>query len=135
MTEIKTEKQEARGFAGLLKNVLMPVNDKEDFKKKFAKTRVKILVNAVNVNYAALINIDSGTVVVTSIPNKPEENLNKEVAGWDAYLGMDSSVFLRFAMKRISLVGMGKLILKGEVKVKGIRKLMYMMKLMKILTE
>lgn len=136
MVESKLEEKKlVRGFAGLLHTVLIPLNEKEKFRIKFADTQVKILINAYNVNYAALIIIDKGTVSVESIPNKPKENLKKDVIGWDAYLEMNTSVFLAFAMNRISLIGMVKLVLKREVKLKGLRKLLYLMQLMKILAE
>jgi len=135
MTEVKEEKKMVRGFAGLIYAVLTPLNEKEKFKEKFAKTQVKILINASNLNYAALIIVNKGTIDVESIPNKPKENLEKKNAGWDAFLEMHASVFLAFSMKRLSLPGMAKLILKREVRVKGLRKLLAMMQMMKILTE
>ena len=135
MTEVKEEKKMVRGFAGLIYSVMIPLNEKEEFKKKFAKSQEKILINASNLNYAALIIIDQGTVDVESIPNKPKENLEKKNAGWDAFLEMNAAVFLAFAMKRLSLPGMAKLILKREVRVKGLRKLLAMMQMMKILAS
>jgi hypothetical protein len=135
MTEVKEEKKMVRGFAGLIYAVLMPLNEKEKFKEKFAKTQVKILINASNLNYAALIIVDKGTIDVESIPNKPKENIKKKNAGWDAFLEMNAAVFLAFSMKRLSLPGMAKLILKREVRVKGLLKLLKLMQMMKILAE
>ena len=135
MTEVKEEKKMVRGFAGLIYGVMMPLNEKEKFKKKFANSQVKILINASNLNYAALIIIDKGTVDVKSVPNKPKENLEKKNAGWDAFLEMSAATFLAFAMKRLSLPGMAKLVLKREVRLKGLRKLMALMQMMKILAE
>ena len=135
MTEVKEEKKIVRGFGGLIYSVMMPLNEKEKFKEKFANTQVKILINASNLNYAALIIVDKGTVDVESVPNKPKENLKKDNVGWDAYLEMNAATFLAFAMKRLSLPGMGKLVLKREVRLKGLRKLMIMMQMMKILAE
>jgi len=135
MTEVKDEKKMVRGFAGLIHAILTPLNEKEKFKEKFANSQVKILINATNLNYAALIIIDKGTIDVKSIPNKPKENLNKDIVGWDAFLAMDAAIFLAFAMKKLSLPGMGILVLKREVKLKGLRKLIAMMQMMKILVE
>ena len=135
MTEVKEEKKMIRGFAGLIYAVLTPLNEKEKFKEKFAKTQVKILINASNLNYAALIIVDKGTIDVESIPNKPKENLEKKNAGWDAFIEMNAATFLAFSMKRLSLPGMAKLILKREIRLKGLRKLLAMMQMMKILAE
>ena len=135
MTEVKEEKKMVRGFAGLIYAVLTPLNEKQKFKEKFAKTHLKILINASNLNYAALITIDNGTIDVESIPNKPKENLEKKNAGWDAFIEMHAATFLAFSMKRLSLPGMVKLVLKREVRLKGLRKLLAMMQMMKILAE
>ena len=135
MTEVKEEKKMVRGFAGLIYSVMMPLNEKEKFREKFAKTQLKIIINASNLNYAALMIIDKGTVDVQSIPNKPKENLSKDNVGWDAFLEMNAAVFLAFSMKRLSLPGMAKLVLKREVRLKGLRKLMALMQMMKILAE
>lgn len=135
MTEVKEEKEIVRGFAGLIYGVLTPLNEIEKFKEKFAQSQVNILINASNLNYAAFIIIDRGTIDVKSIPNKPKENLKKKNAGWDAFLEMDASVFLKFSMDRLSLPGMAKLVLKREIKLKGLRKLLIMMQLMKILAD
>ena len=135
MTEVKEEKKMVRGFAGLIYSVMMPLNEKEKFREKFAKTQLKIIINASNLNYAALMIIDKGTVDVQSVPNKPKENLSKDNVGWDAFLEMNAAVFLAFSMKRLSLPGMAKLVLKREVRLKGLRKLMALMQMMKILAE
>ena len=132
---MKEEKKMVRGFAGLIYSVMMPLNEKEKFREKFAKTQLKIIINASNLNYAALMIIDKGTVDVQSIPNKPKENLSKDNVGWDAFLEMNAAVFLAFSMKRLSLPGMAKLVLKREVRLKGLRKLMALMQMMKILAE
>ena len=135
MTEVKEEKKMVRGFAGLIYAVMTPLNEKEKFKEKFVNTQVKILINASNLNYAALVIIDKGSIDVESIPNKPKENLDKKNAGWDAFIEMHASTFLAFAMNRLSLPGMAKLVLKREIRLKGLRKLLAMMQMMKILVE
>ena len=102
MTITKSEFKKVRGFAGLLNNVLNPLNENEYFKTKFSDTKVKILINAWNANFAALIIIDEGKLQVESIPNEPKDDLNKEKIGWDAYVEMDTQTFLAFAMKRFA---------------------------------
>ena len=72
MSEIKLEKERIRGFAGLIAGGLLPLNENKKFKEQFAKTDIKILLNAINVNFAALISIKNGILSVESIPNKPE---------------------------------------------------------------
>ena len=135
MSETEMEKNEVRGFAQLINTVILPLNENEKFKEKFATKQVKIVINARNLRYAALIIIDNGTIRAEGIRNEPKENLDKKIVGWDAYFEMDSAVFLMFAMNRISLLGVMKLVIKKEVTLKGLRKLVYLMQVMKILTE
>jgi len=98
MSETKLEKEMIRGFAGLIASGLLPLNENKKFKEQFAKTDIKILLNAINVNFAALIIIKNGILRVESIPNKPKENLKKKKVSWDALLAMDTQTYLALAM-------------------------------------
>jgi len=133
MSAINLEEKKIRGFAGIIAKSLAPLNENEKFKKKFSGTNLQFLLNAVNVNFAALIIIDSGKLKVESIPNKPKENLKKKIIGWDAYLEMDTQTFLAVSMKRITIIGLGKKILTRKVKIKGIRKLIILLKVFSLL--
>jgi len=133
MTIIKSEMKKVRGFAGLLNNVLNPLNENEHFIRNFSDIKVNILINAWNANFAALIIINEGKLRVESIPNKPKDDLNQEKIGWDAYVEMDTQTFLAFAMKRLSLLGLTKKVITRKVKLKGLFKLLILMKIMKLL--
>ncbi len=129
------QEKKVRGFAGIIEKVLAPLNENKKFKENFSDINVKILLNATNVNFAALIIIKNGTIRVESLLNKPKENLNKEKVGWDAFLQMDTQIFLAFAMKRLSMIGMIKKILERKIKLKGLRKLLILLKVFTILSE
>lgn len=133
MSEIDEEKKKLRGFASLINSILIPLNENEKFQEKFKKIKVKILLNATNFNYAALIFIDYGFVKVESIPNKPKLNLKKRKVGWDAFLEMDIATFLAIAMNRMSLLGVAKMWLTRKIKMRGIRKLLLLLKMFKLL--
>lgn len=135
MSGSNSEKATIRGFAGLINSVLTPLNVNDKFKEKFKNTNVKILLNAVNLKYAALIIVDHGNVEVKSILNKPKENLKKKRLGWDAFLEMDTQIFLAIAMNRISLLGVAKKWLFRKIKMRGIRKLLNLLKMFKLLTQ
>ncbi|MFX1498152.1 MAG: hypothetical protein ACFFBH_11540 [Promethearchaeota archaeon] len=124
-----------RGFAGLLANIMMPLNDNPKFKDKFKNTNRKVLINPTNLNYAALLIIDNSKLQIESIPNKPKSNLNRNSIGWDAYISMDTQLFLSLAMKRLTMLKLSLKIISGKIKIKGILKLLSMLKLIKILTE
>lgn len=125
----------ARGFAGLIANVLEPLNENQKFKEKFKKTKKKFLINASNLNYAALISVYNGHLTVESIANKPKSNLKKKVAGWDGFISMNSQIFLALAMDKISKMKVGLKWISGKVKMKGLRKLIILIKIIEILKE
>jgi hypothetical protein len=128
------ENKRIRGFAGLINSVLTPLNDNTKFKKEFSNIDVKILLNASNLKYAALVIIDHGAVRVKSIPNKPKSNLLKQKVGWNAFLEMDTQTFLAIAMNRLSLFGVAKLWLNRKIKMRGIRRLLILLKIFRFLT-
>ena len=135
MTETKLEKKRIRGFAGLIASGLLPLNENLKFKEQFANADLKILLNAVNVNFAALIIIKNGILSVESIPNKPKENLKKKKVGWDALLAMDTQTYLALAMNRLPMSKLGLKVLTGKVKVRGLRKLLVLKKMLLLLSE
>ncbi len=135
MSETKLEKERIRGFAGLIASGLLPLNEKPKFKEQFAKTDIKILLNAINVNFAALIIIKNGILRVESIPNKPKENLKKKKVGWDALMAMDTQTYLALAMNRLPMPKLSIKVLTGKVKVRGFRKLLILKKMLILLSE
>ena len=135
MAHINGEKEKLRGFASLIYSVLVPLNENSKFQEKFSNKNAKILLNASNLNYAALIVIDHGSVNVKSIANKPITNLKKNEIGWNAFIQMDTQTFLALAMNRISMIGVAKLWVTHKIKIRGIRTLLLLLKMLKILTE
>ena len=135
MSEIKLEKERIRGFAGLIAGGLLPLNENKKFMEQFAKTDIKILLNAINVNFAALIIIKNGILSVKSIPNKPKEDLKKKKVGWDALLAMDTQTYLALAMNRLPMTELGLKVLTGKIKVRGLRKLLVLKKMLILLSE
>ena len=129
------EKEKLRGFAVLINSVLVPLNENTKFQEKFGNTNAKILLNASNLDNAALIIIDHGSVNVKSIANKPKSNLKKKKIAWNAFLQMDTQIFLALAMNRISTLGVAKLWVTRKIKIRGIRTLLLLLKMLKMLTE
>ena len=135
MTQINLKEKKERGFAGLIEAVLLPLNDSKKFKQKFGSTKVKVLLNAVNLDHAALIILENGTLRVEGVQNKPKENIKKKVVGWNALLEMDSQTFFAIAMNRLSMAGVLKYWLGRKIKMKGIRKLLILLKVFALLSE
>jgi len=135
MADMNEEKEKIRGFASLINSVLGPLNENNKFQEKFKNTDAKILLNASNLNFAALIVIDHGSLSVKSIPNKPIANLKKKKIGWNAFLEMDTQTFLGFSVNRISKLGVAKMWLTRKIKIRGIRSLLLLLKIFKFLTD
>jgi hypothetical protein len=131
--ETKVIEEKAREFAGLIANVLTPLNQNPKFIEKFRKIKRKYLINATNLNYAALVKIENGRVTVQSVANKPKSNLKRKITGWDSFISMNSQIFLALAMDKISKAKVGLKVLSGKVKLKGFRKLRTLLKLFEIL--
>jgi hypothetical protein len=127
--------KKVRGFAILIKSILTPLNENKKFQEKFGNIKAKILLNASNLNHAAIINVENGFVRVESIPNRPEENLKKKKVGWDGFLEMDSHTFVAIAMNRLSLLGITKMWLTRRIKMRGIKKLLILLKILRFLTS
>jgi hypothetical protein len=134
MVESNKEKKKIRGFAILINSILTPLNENKKFKEKFGNAHAKILLNASNLNYAAVIILNNGILSVGSVPNRPSENLRKRKLGWDSFLEMDTQTFLTIAMNRISIIGVAKQMLNRRIKMRGIRKLIILLKIFRFLT-
>lgn len=120
MTEEKKKKM--RGFAGTVAKLVEPLNENDKFKEKFKDTELKILLNAKDGKYAALLVIDKGTIHVESIENKPKRNLKKKVVGWDGLFETSTPLFLEILGG--DEVSMGKIIRKvltGKIKIRSIK--------------
>ena len=135
VNEPNTVLKEQKGFAGLIANVLKPLNENPNFNKAFKEIQRKFLINATNLKYAAIVTLEKGSITVESIQNKPTNNLSKEKIGWDAYIAMDAQIFLALAMKKLSLIGILKKWIGKKIKMKGITKLLIFLKILKFLEE
>lgn len=125
----------ARGFAGLIKKIMEPLNQNQEFKQKFKDLNKTFLINASNLNNAALITINEGSLRVESVPNKPASNLKKKNIGWDGFISMDSQIFLALAMDRITIFNIIAKWLVRKVKMGGILKLFSLLKIFELLKK
>jgi len=131
MTEEK--KKRIRGFAGIVSKQVEPLNDNEKFKEKFKDTEVKVLLNATDGKYAALLVIDKGRIYVEGIKNKPKTNLKKKVVGWDGRLQMSTENFVKLLdSDELSLGKIVGKILIGKIKIRGIKKVLTLLALFKL---
>ncbi|MFX1569708.1 MAG: hypothetical protein ACFFCV_15220 [Promethearchaeota archaeon] len=127
MTE---EKKKLHGFASIVAKQVEPLNQLEKFKEKFKDTEVKVLLNAKDGKWAALLVIDKGTIHVEGIKNSPKENLKKKNAGWDGLLQTTTPMFLEILGS--DDLSMGKVIRKiisGKIKIRGIKHVLVLLQL------
>lgn len=134
MTEEK--KKKPRGFAGVIYTQMMPLNEKETFREKYKDTSMKLLLNATDGKYAALIVIDNGALEVEGVSNKEKDEIKKEVLGWDGKLETTTQIFLDFGMGKITTGSfLVKWLITRKIKMKGMKNVMALLDLFAILDE
>ena len=122
MTEEK--KKRPRGFAGMIYKTVLPLNDNAKFKEKYKDVQRKILLNAVDGKYAALVIIDNGTIDVEGIVNKVKEDLKQDVLGWEAKLETTTELFLKLASGELGTGASLVKIITRKLKIKGLNKIL-----------
>jgi len=119
-----------RGFAGIVSKQVEPLNENEKFKQMFKETEEKILLNAKDGKWAAMLIIDKGKIYVEGIKNEPKENLKKKNAGWDGLLSCKTDMFLELlGSEKVSLGKIVRKILTGSIKIRGIKHVLVLLKL------
>jgi len=127
---VEEKKKRLRGFAGIVSKQVEPLNDNEKFKQKYKDTQVKVLLNAKDGKYAALLVIDKGTIHVEDFKNNPKENLKKKVLGWDGLLQTKTKTFV--GLLESDDISIGKVIgkiLTGRIKIRGIKHVLVLLPL------
>jgi hypothetical protein len=128
MTEEK--KKRSKGFAGVVAKQVEPLNSNEKFKEDFKDTELKILLNAKDGKYAALLVIDKGRVYIEGIENSPKENIKKKIVGWDGLLQAKTQIFVDLlGGEDISMGSIVGKILTGRIKIRGIKNVLVLLKL------
>ena len=124
------KKKRIRGLAGIVSKLVEPLNENEKFKEKFKDTEKKVLLNAKDGKYAALLVIDKGTIYVEGMKNNPKKNLKKKVVGWDGLFQTKTSTFLEILESdEISLGKIVGKILTGRIKIRGIKHVLVLLQL------
>jgi hypothetical protein len=123
------------GYAGIISNILFPLNDNPRFQNHFRHKNLKFLLNSPDWVYAALVIIEKGTIRVEGIKNKPAENICRSTLLWDGYLEMDILLYSAVLTRRISLMKMAKAWLKGKIRLKGMSSLPDLVSLFRCLSK
>jgi len=124
------KKKRLRGFAGIVAKQVEPLNDIEKFKEDFKDKELKILLNAKDGKYAALLVIDHGKVYVEGVKKKPKENIKKKNAGWDGLLQTKTQTFVDLLTgESVSMGSIIAKILTFRIKIRGIKNVLVLLKL------
>ena len=107
-----------------------PLNDNEKFKHVFRDTEEKVLLNAKDGKWAALLIIDKGKISVEGIKNEPKENIKKKNAGWYGLLQTTTPIFMELlGSKKISMGKVIRKVLTRKIKIKGLKHVLVLLKL------
>jgi hypothetical protein len=126
------KKVRLKGFAKVVSKQVEVLNTIEQFKEDFKDKELKILLNAKDGEYAALLVIDHGKIYVEGIENKPKLNLNKEVVGWDGLLETKTQTFVDLlGGQKVSMGSIIFKILTFRIKIKGMKNVLVLLQLFK----
>ncbi|MFX0004335.1 MAG: hypothetical protein ACFFAA_02770 [Promethearchaeota archaeon] len=124
------KKPRLRGFAGIVAKQVEPLNENEKFKHIFKDTDEKVLLNAKDGKWAAMLIIDKGKIYVEGIENIPKENIKKKNAGWYGLLQTTTPIFMELlGSENMSTGKVIKKILSGKIKIRGIKHVLVLLKL------
>ncbi len=126
-------KKKLRGLAGVISKLVEPLSEDQKFKETFSDIEVKVLLNATDGEYAALIVIDKGTIHVEGYKNNPKKNLKKKVIGWDGLLQTTTPIFIKFLRSNeISIKKFIGKVLTRKIKIRGIKNVLMLRKVFRI---
>ncbi len=119
MSENKPGKVKEGTYAEGVFDLYNPLNSIDKFKEKFAKESFKILLNPKDGEYAALITVDKGTVLVEGIENKDKKDLTEETLGWDAMMKTTIALFEEIGEGKLSQGDIIKKVVARKIKMKN----------------
>lgn len=105
----------------------------DDFLKVAKKyPDVRVLIVARGLDYAAMVKIVKGTILVTNVRNK-KEFFHKESVGYKGYVEADVRILMKILYGFITNLQIIPLMLKRKIKIKGMRELLKFQKLVNVL--
>jgi len=119
MSENKPGKVKEGTYAEGVFDLYNPLNSIDKFKEKFAKESFKILLNPKDGEYAALITVNKGTVLVEGIENKDKKDLTEESLGWDAMMKTTKALFEEIGEGKLSQSDIIKKVVARKIKMKN----------------
>ncbi len=124
MSEYKEKRRKLIGFAGVIDKFFNPLNNIEEFRERFKDTNLKILLNAIDGRYAALVKISNGNIEVEGYKNKERENLKRDILNWEGKLETTLHLFLKIANGELSTLSIIIKLIMRKIKIKGVKKVL-----------
>jgi hypothetical protein len=106
-------------FAKAILNTYGPLNTRDKFKEKYADESFKVLLNPKDGNYAALIAVNKGVVVVEGIENQDKKNLDQDTLGWDGFMQTSLALFDEIGKGNLSQNDIVKKVVARKIKIKN----------------
>ena len=136
MSEKNSEQKRPKGFAGVMAKQLEPVNNVQRFKEHFKDYNdFKLLINANDGKYAALIKINSGNLTVDGIKNDDKATMKKLKKECNGSLEMATDLFFDLAMGKLSNAAFAKKWLTRKIKMKSMKNVMVLTKIFYYLSD
>ena len=108
-------------FAEAILDTYGPLNNNEMFKEKYADKSFKILLNPKDGNFAALIEVNNGTVSVNGFDNQDKKNLDQKELGWDGYMQTTLALFDEIGKGNLSQSDIVKKVVARKIKMKNVK--------------
>jgi hypothetical protein len=112
------EENNLTGYARIIGNALMPLNQHDVFRKKYSNCHKQFILDSPHWVSAALIVVHHGRLSVDGIGKEPADEFRRMIDDSDAYLEMSTYDFLAFAMKRLTLIGLLRRWLNHNMRIK-----------------
>ncbi|MFW9897825.1 MAG: hypothetical protein ACFFDO_01020 [Candidatus Thorarchaeota archaeon] len=124
-----------RGFAATLGKRLELVKEIDEFKEFSKNISVKLLLNPLDGDFAALITIDKGTLNIEGIRNDDPSNLKKKKLGWNGKMAMKLQILMELAAGMIPQGKLLKMVVTRKIKVRGLIYFIILQKLFSFLPD
>ncbi|MBY8988331.1 MAG: hypothetical protein KGD61_07745 [Candidatus Lokiarchaeota archaeon] len=121
MSEINPSNIKEGTFAEAVLKTYDPLNSVVKFKEKYAEKSFKILLNPKDGQYAALITVDKGVLVVEGIENQDKKILEQDELGWDGYMQTTLALFDEIGKGNLSQGDIAKKMVARKIKIKNIK--------------
>jgi putative sterol carrier protein len=119
--EKKEKKKRLKGFAGMIANMLKPLNENDRFKERFGSEVMKFIINATDFPPAAVIKVNKGIIEFEEA--QPDEV--KKIKA-DGLLQGEMDNIMRVASGKVDPI---KAWFTGKIKLKGPLKLLKLNKM------